>query len=363
MTSSITTKLGYFLCNLLIFLFITTLQAHAKKSDSKYHVQGVIANAVADDPFQARKVAIADARRRAFKIMLQNLEIKANADELFDDQEISDTIRSQQVEGERIAGNEYFASLNIIFDQDFIDHAILQKNLKDFEQNKKAENYLILPAKKVDNQIYFWSEANNWKTAIINNLQNSRSKIYKTVEPSIDNLTLLDEAIFIEPKFQDIAEIANRYDADSAYSLIFSYNKIKHEAYVDITYLQNIHRKRIRLNFVNANALEENELLDIVAKKTIQYLNQQDHKIDFADDGKKYIGIPITSLGHWLMIKNKLESATFLNGLEIKTISRDFVVIAAFYDKNQALMESDFLSIGLIVNRKSFNYFSAITMN
>ena len=220
-----------------------------------------------------------------------------------------------------------------------------------------------MPAKKIGNHVYFWGEKNNWKTAIENNIRNGAGQIFKAPEPSIDNLAAIDEVIFFEPKFQDIAEIADKHDVSSTYTLVYSYDKDSYEAYVDITYLQNIHRRRFRLNFINTNALDEKDLLDVVARKTIEYLLKQDNKLDFSDDGKKYIGIPITSLGHWLMIKNKLEAADFLGGLEVKMIARDFAIVAAFYEKPQVAMESDFLSIGLIVNKKSYNYYSAITMN
>ena len=113
----------------------------------------------------------------------------------------------------------------------------------------------------------------------------------------------------------------------------------------------------------NDDNLTQQDLLDIVAKKTISYLSLQDHKIDPADNGKKYIGIPISSLGHWLMLSNKLQNANFLDDLEIKMITRDFVIISIFYDKDQRKMENDFISIGLIINRKSYNYYTALTMN
>ncbi len=348
---------------IFIYLFLLPNFAMAKKiKDSDYQIESIIANAFAENASQAGKIAVSDARRRAFKILLKKLEIETSAHELFNDQEIAETIISQQVDGERIAGNEYFATLNIVFDKEFIDQVISQKNLLDYKTNKKIEKHLILAAQKIDNQIYFWDKKNNWRVAVENNLS-SNKKIFKTLDASINNLATIDSNIFLEPKFQDISSVAKDLNVDSAYILLFSYNDNINQAAVNITYLQNNHRKRFKLNFVNSNNLTQQDLLDIVAKKTISYLSLQDHKIDPADNGKKYIGIPISSLGHWLMLSNKLQNANFLDDLEIKMITRDFVIISIFYDKDQRKMENDFISIGLIINRKSYNYYTALTMN
>lgn len=340
-----------------IFAVIFLLNANQALANNPYSVKGIIANATAQDPTTARELAITDARRRAFKTLLSNLSFRPIANELFEDVEISNTIRSQQVDSEKIAGNEYSAILNIRFDKDFIARSIKEKKLHLYKMDGKTENYLILPAQIVDDEIVFWNEDNIWKTAIAQNLDTKTNKKFILPNPSIENFTLIEEDNLYRADYNDIENLAKKYDLDSAYILIFSYDEEVNKTYVNITYLQNIHKKKLRLSFVNAQLLEKEALLDIVAKKTIEYLASQDHKIKSSNDNKRYISIPISGMGQWLMIKNKIDNASFLQSNKVKLISKDFVVLAITYNKNEAEIAYDFSTIGIILNKKANNYY------
>ena len=52
------------------------------------------------------------------------------------------------------------------------------------------------------------------------------------------------------------------------------------------------------------------------------------HKIKNSTNNKRYISIPISGMGQWLMIKNKIDNASFLQSNKVKLISKDFVVLA-----------------------------------
>lgn len=348
----------------LIF-FITSLfsfNSYASSSEI-YSVRGVIANAIDEDPSKSRQVAISDARRRAFKILLKNLDFKVSANELFSDEEIAETIRSQQVDAEKIAGNEYSAILNIMFDQDFIDQAILQKKLHHYKANGEIESYVIFPAQIENEQLYLWNKENKWRIAISGNLKTKTNKKFLIPEASIDNITSINENKIIASNYNDISNITEKYNTDSAYILIFSYDENKSKAYVDITYLQNAHIKKYRLSFINAQSLDQENLLDIVASKTIEYLSQQDHKIKDSNDPNKYIGIPITNMGEWLMLRNKINNADFIEKSQTKLISNDLAIFAISYKKDESTIESDFRSIGISLNKKAKNYFLGTISN
>lgn len=350
---------------ILITLLIST-KSYAQLS-SDLSIRGVIANAIDENPSASRQVAISDARRRAFKMLLQNLNYKVSANELFSDEEIAETIRSQQVDAEKIAGNEYSAILNIIFDKDFIDQAIIQKKLHHYKIDGEIENYIIFPAQIKDEKLFLWGKENKWRLAISGNLKTKTNKKFVMPEASIDNITSINEDKIIGSDYNDIANITEKYNTDSAYILIFSYDKNNGKAYVDITYLQNAHIKKYRLSFINTQSLDNDKLLEIVASKTIEYLSQQDHKIKNSDDPNKYIGIPITNMGQWLMLRNKINNADFIEKNQTKLISNDLVIFAISYKKDEATIEEDFRSIGILLNKKTKNYFlgtiSNMTMN
>ena len=86
-----------------------------------YLVENISAKTKAKSPTLARISAQASARRDGFLILLTRLELNtAIADEINDD-EISEMVSSEQIQNEKIAGNTYFATLNITFAKNFVD--------------------------------------------------------------------------------------------------------------------------------------------------------------------------------------------------------------------------------------------------
>ena len=348
---------------LIIYTIILTfLQVNFSLAQNIYQITGIIANAQEENPTLSRSVALNDARRRALILMLQQLKFNIDANELFSDQEIEQVIRSQQINDEKFADNEYWATLNILFDKDFIDKYIIEKNLKLFKIDAKSDPYIILPIQLKDEKVQLWGSDNIWYQIMSSNNYDIGNKKFVIPEFSIENISLLDEdeiynIVFNNKNFDHLKKLSNKYNIKSFYVLLYSYDNLKNKALIDIFYIKDTYKKQTKLSFINTEALDSSNLINIVAKKTTKYLanlNYNDAKIH---DNNIYIGLNISNMGQWLMIKNRLENANFIENSQTKLLSTNSAIFKILLKDNNIDIENNFQAIGVDLSKRSPNHF------
>jgi len=165
-----------------------------------------------------------------------------------------------------------------------------------------------------------------------------------------DNIAQIDYAA-LEPMIL-------RYRADAAYTMFFDYNEIENKVGINVFYIRKLQKKQIKLSFINADHLSYEALLDKVANKTIDYLlSNQISENKVLSSSLVHIGINISSLGSWLMIKNKIENSNLVNQLNIESISHDYALISVNYIDPRVSIEEAFAAIGINLTKKSDNFY------
>jgi|TARA_Y100000389_G_scaffold87330_1_gene83891 hypothetical protein len=337
-------------------------------AENIYQISNIIANAKMDNPTSSRQLALDEARRRAFIILLQKLKYQITANELFSDQEIEQIIRSQQISDERFADNEYWATLNIFFDKDFVDQYIIEKDLKFFRSNAQIDPYIILPIQITDNKVKLWDKDNIWYQIMLNNNYDIGNKKFIIPEYSIDNISLIDEEkiydiIFNNINYDHLTKISEKYQVKSFYILAYSYNELRNKAIIDIFYIKDSYKKQTKLSFINTESLSKDNLLNIIAKKTTKYLANQSYNDITTTDKNIYIGLNLSNMGQWLMIKNKLENANFIDNSQTKLITTNSVIFKILLADHNINVENKFQSIGINLSKRSNNHFFGSILN
>lgn len=338
------------------FFLITTSISYAASQDI-YVVENVITSITGKSPTDARNQAIASARRDAFLILLTRLELNTKMADMVNNQEISEMVRSEQIEGEKISGNTYSGNFNITFAKDFVDHILAQKNLPRSEA-KKEGTYLLIPAKIVKQKIILWEETNDWKKAITKNIHSNKKNKFIVPEADMADISLINRDNILNSDYSTLEPIINKYKAEAAYILMFSFDEVENKVNINISYIRKLQKKQIKLSFVNADHLDYQSLMEKVSNKTIDYLiSAQVIEKTSPNSGTVHVEIPISSFENWFLIKNKIEKSNLVTQFNIESISKDYAVITIKYiDNDQTIIEA-FGEIGLQLNQARDSYY------
>lgn len=344
---------------LLLLTAFITFSSYSFAAANNYLVENVNVNVLGKSPSNARNKAVATARRDAFLILLTRLDLDPNILDSIEDEEVSDMVRSEQIDHEKMAGNNYSATFNIMFSQDFVDHILSNKNIEQTATHKiTQETSLLIPVKMVDNRIILWENSNDWKKSITQTIQqkfaNAENKKFLVPEADIENLTTLNRDNVQAIDHQKLEPLLNRYHADVAYVILFSYDDIRNKVTIDVSNIQKYQKKKVRLSFVNINHLEPDHLLDKVAFKTLDYLasNSSFIKDKNKDPNLIKMHIPIDSLNEWLVIKKRLEASGLVEKLLLESVSRDYALISVTYKHPKQTIIESFKSAGLDLDKK-----------
>jgi hypothetical protein len=344
----------------LLFFLLNTSVSYSADSNI-YLVGDVIVSITSKSPSTARTAATASARRDAFLILLTRLELKTSLADNIADDEIAEMVRSEQIDNEKIAGNNYSATFNILFAKDFVEHILAKKTANKVEE-KKEESFLLIPAKIVKRRPILWEEENDWKKAIEKNLSKKSQKKFVIPQSDVESLAIVNRDNVETIDFAGLEPLLNRYKSEASYTLLFNYDEIENKVTINVVYIRKLQRKLFKLGFVNVDRLSYENLLDKVAGKTIDYLlSAQNSESKMLSSGPIHIGIPISSLGNWLMIKNKIENSSLISQLNIESISRDYVLISVNYTNGQMEINEAFAKIGLPLDKKADNFYKLDT--
>lgn len=326
-----------------------------------YLVESVQVNVTEKSPTLARNTAVATARRDAFLILLTRLEMNIKIADDITDEEISDMVRSEQIENEQLAGNSYSANFNIMFAKDFVDHILSQKKLTNPENasGEYEESYLLVPAKMLKRRPILWEENNDWKKAVEKNLSKKSQTKFLIPDGDVQNIAILNRENVTLIDYAGLEPLLSRYKSDAAYMLFFSYDEIENKVIIDVSYIRKLQKKQFKLSFVNVDRLSYETLLEKVAQKTVDYLaNSQTGNGKVATSNVVQLGVYIGSLGNWLMIKNKIENSNLISQMNIEAISRDYALISVNYTDSRTDIIEAFSRIGISLDKKSENFYT-----
>ncbi len=358
-----------------IFLLLSCLiffsSAAFAAEENLYSVENVAVSVTGKSPSDARNLAVATARRDAFLILLTRLDLDVNVADSVSNDEISDMVRLEQTDGERIAGSSYSASFNIVFAKDFVEHILGQKILGQkkstagalFVSKKDDELYLLIPVKIENKQPMVWEEKNDWRDSVIKAIDKKNlGKKYLVPEADINNLSLLgrDNVMFVG--YSELEPMLSRYSASAVFNMFFTYDEIENKVNINVYYIRKTQKKQIKLGFVNIDRLDKESLVEKVANKVVDYLNSPQFAQNQAlSSNIVRIQIPVTGLSNWLAIKSKIENSNLVSQLNVESLASDRIIISVNYPNNEIDIAEAFLRIGILLNKTSENFYTIFT--
>jgi len=343
----------------LLTAFGIALSLNALAADNAYYIEGVAVNVTARTPSDARNLAGKTARRDAFLILLARLSIEEKTADKISDEDLSDMVRSEQITDEKIAAGNYSGTFNITFAKDFVEHVLAKKNSKFPEDKEFAEDsptsYLIIPVKILKKKILLWEEGNDWRIAVEKAIKSYSDPKAKSPAVDIDDMSVLNSDNVNQISYGELEPLFYKYKVDMIYTVSFIYDDAENHVTVGIHGFSKLKKMQGGLNFTNSNKVEESELQEKIASKVVDYiskLHSKKAKNGAQDLDLLAIEIPVSRLGDWLMIKNRIERSGLVSKLNIDAISHDYVKISIAYDNSNFDIIDAFAKIGLTLTKR-----------
>ena len=353
-----------FIQALIFFIFFGLNFAWAQDSKNIYFIDSISSKAIAKNPSDARKASISNARRDAFMVLLTRLKMPIATSDNISDAEIADMVRSEQVVDEKISGNSYSATFNIIFAKDFVEHILAKKTdnqqIKTVDKAEKySEKFVIIPVKMAKFRPLVWEPENDWRVMLDRIIsKNNLQKSYVIPEVNAENISLVSGQNMKNIAFANLEKIINNNGSEASYVLFFNFDEIENKVLVEVVYLRKLLKKQFRLSFINVDRLSYNDLILKVAEKTLEYLgNNSIGSDEILNKNAINIHLRIQELQEWLNIKKTIEDAKLVDNVVVNSISRDEVMASINYLNPNVPIEQAFEKVGISISKQSQGFY------
>ena len=353
-----------FIQALIFFIFFGLNFAWAQDSKNIYFIDSISSKAIAKNPSDARKASISNARRDAFMVLLTRLKMPIATSDNISDAEIADMVRSEQVVDEKISGNSYSATFNIIFAKDFVEHILAKKTdnqqIKTVDKAEKySEKFVIIPVKMAKFRPLVWEPENDWRVMLDRIIsKNNLQKSYVIPEANAENISLVSGQNMKNIAFANLEKIINNNGSEASYVLFFNFDEIENKVLVEVVYLRKLLKKQFRLSFINVDRLSYNDLILKVAEKTLEYLgNNSIGSDEILNKNAINIHLRIQELQEWLNIKKTIEDAKLVDNVVVNSISRDEVMASINYLNPNVPIEQAFEKVGISISKQSQGFY------
>ncbi len=345
----------------LIFLIFFGLNSSLAQDleGNIYLIESIFSKATSKSPSESKKIVYSNARRDAFMMLLTRLKIPVATSDSVNDNEIAEMIRSEQIVDEKIAGNFYSATFNIIFAKDFVEHILAKKTdstkINSIEKIEKySEKITLIPVKIAKIRPLIWEQENDWRVMlgrviVKNNLQ----KNFIIPETNVENITTINAQNIKNISFPDIEKTLVSNGSEAGYLLFFNVDEIENKVLVEVVYLRKLLKRQFRLSFINVDRLSYNDLLIKVAEKTLEYISNNAIGSDnILDKNTIKIHVNINTLEDWTNIKKIIDNSNIIEDVVVNSISRDKVKLSANYNNTKISIEDAFKANGINISKQ-----------
>lgn len=346
-----------FLASFFVFWLICT--ASFANDEDFYIIDDVQIHSFGNSPSEAKNKAFDDSRKKGLEILFEKLGLDPLILEEFSAEDLEETIKSEQVKSEIIAGNNYSAIFKITYDQNYLDYLLKQRKLEILESE---DNYIALPITRTENDLILWEDTNGWRsaisTAVDNKIQrNSDYKIF-VVDGDIENTKSIAKKSILLQEYKQFEPTLKKYKSKGVYLISFFNDINNQKIIVDVTILKINEKKNIRFSFINPSSVAKSDLVNKVAEKTIDYLlSRNAKKLRKTNNNIKNITIHNNSYSRWLKTKQRISDSGLIDEIVIKSISTQRVVLSIKYIGQNPDIIQAFQDIGFNLEKVGENSF------
>jgi hypothetical protein len=357
---------------IVVVLILAAMQigvAWAQNSDDAYSAT-VKVDATADGAVAAREAARVDGQRRALAAVIERLSGSSETGKppKLDDKTITDMVASFEVANERMSAVRYVADLTFHFRPSkvrrfvrVVDSAPAEGSNKGPTENTgkgSGENsngsIVILPVYKDGPGLALWDDPNDWRAAWAQRPVGSGPSRLILPLGDAGDLAAIDAEKAESGKVEALASIAQRNGAsEAAVALATVRRQGDKVAGLDVAVKRYRagHLIDTQTNSYDSNSGESDA--DLLARAANAVAGDIDSAARKSVGGRSdqqaslAVTVPITSLGEWLQVRNRLTAVSAIRKIDLLSLSRQEAKIEVKYVGSPDQLRSSLAEVNL----------------
>jgi hypothetical protein len=318
----------------VFLMFMGALPAHA----DLYYASGIAVQADADNPVQAKQMALEQGQRTAFAKVVRKL-LGQDKDFFVADlpiQDIVNQVRDISIQNEKNTAQSYWAEINVHFNE---------KNVQDFLTNHNQEylkteppTYLVIPVMIVGNRFYGLEDDNVFYQHL--RQTDTLSDFYQMVLPvgDVDEMVAVHQALG-NSQYQGLMDLANRYGANRVL-LVWASPKTENNWRLTTKVVPD---EKITHQNVDVDDWYGTLSLDEAWQQMLDKMEDNWRQADSAEvkDNTYYARLDEPSLQMWAKDEKKFRQLEFLQDLTVRGAYQNQILMSfSFVGSNQELAEN-----------------------
>jgi hypothetical protein len=320
-------------------------------SNNTYTIGGVNVDITAADAVQARQQGIRDAERQAVKMLVEKMvspEDRAKVPPL-DDARLQSLVRGVEFAHERAAGNQYQATLDVVFSAQPVKAWLGEAGIGVVETVARAA--LVVPLWKDKDGVEPLDDRNAWREAW-QGLDTSASAVPVTVVrgDQLDQNALSVEEAYVGD-VSALSRLNERYHSPTIIVAIVEGNK--NAGPLTVSGIRYDAQTGARSDIAKVTVDDPKQLGD-AAKKMHDQLAEQWRSIATVNrdaPGSLDVTVPIRALSDWVQVRQRLGAVPAIKNVSVRTLEADHAdVHLDFYGTPEQLQQT-LAQAGLQLNR------------
>jgi hypothetical protein len=318
----------------VFLMFMGALPAHA----DLYYASGIAVQADADNPVQAKQMALEQGQRTAFAKVVRKL-LGQDKDFFVADlpiQDIVNQVRDISIQNEKNTAQSYWAEINVHFNE---------KNVQDFLTNHNQEylkteppTYLVIPVMIVGNRFYGLEDDNVFYQHL--RQTDTLSDFYQMVLPvgDVDEMVAVHQALG-NSQYQGLMDLVNRYGANRVL-LVWASPKTENNWRLTTKVVPD---EKITHQNVDVDDWYGTLSLDEAWQQMLDKMEDNWRQADSAEvkDNTYYARLDEPSLQMWAKDEKKFRQLEFLQDLTVRGAYQNQILMSfSFVGSNQELTEN-----------------------
>lgn len=354
----------------LIITFILCLSSSLANAAGIFTINNIKASGNGASAKEAKNNAVEKAQAEAFKELLKRVtpEHTQNIWPELGSEEISELVQGIDIDKEKVTSTHYEAVIDISFNEVFVEKLLQESGVS--YTGSKADPVLLLPLLITNGEGVIWDGSNYWQTAWKEALEDSSFANFIIPEGDLGDISAVNiqSLMSTEPPLsfnerEKIKFLINKYNVDKvmlAKAFPSEYNgTIGVE--VETSYISEDEPQKNSRKFYGKSENENvNQVMVKAASSIISNIERKwkDEQEQIRQSKAEInINVPVKDLSDWNETYNKLRSFSFINKINTKYITVEFISLDLFFQDGYEKFIVNLAQNGMFLEKRSNGLF------
>lgn len=322
-----------------------------------YAVTNIPVSAEAENAVAAKEMALDEAARKAFPILMNKLVLAGDASLITaEPEQISSFVQGVSVANEKNTPTKYMADVTVQFKQAAIRNFLTARQIPFLD--KEPPRFLLVPVYHADNGQTLVFEEDNPLFYVMKSAMPD-TNVYQFVVPWGDAQDIMNVPADVSAgNFAPLNSVLGRYKVD--YALIVDVTKTGNIYRIKtISYPENASAGADVAFAVSSGAANIPAVMKQIMKKTVAHMERKFKSVQMNKtqaQGEMTILFPIQNLAEWTVLEKKLKGQAFVEKVDVKALYQNKVYARLIYTSDDAVFLEKMARAGFNLTPMGMNY-------